>query len=133
MIETKRDLTVHIKLDAKKTLPFPELDDFADQLVPFYTLSELIQIDKTIYSNDFHFIQSNISNKKGITIAFAVLFGIFLVLSIVMTIIYFKKFKTPHYLKTKSILESEGDIDDMDEFDKLAGNWIDLQDLTKRD
>ena len=56
MIEQKRDTTVYLFLSDEKTLPFPEFDKIGKQLIPFYNLRDTRALDRSIYGDEYGFI-----------------------------------------------------------------------------
>lgn len=92
MISTMKDTTVYLWFKKTQSLAFPDLDYIGQQLIPFYDFKESIMIDTEIWNNDYNFISADLHKKLSITVAFGVLFGVFLIVGIVMLIIWFTKY-----------------------------------------
>lgn len=92
MISTMKDTTVYLYFKDQQCLAFPDLDNIGEQLIPFYDFKESIMIDTEIWNDDFEFISADLHRKLGITVAFGILFGLFLIVGIVLLVIWFTKY-----------------------------------------
>jgi hypothetical protein len=119
MINQQKTTSVFVYLDS--TLPFPTLDNIGKQMIPFYDVVEKIDMNRNRFNENYGYANSANKSKKSLLITFAVLTGVFFIITVVAIVFCVKRSKTDVVLSVAEATfhQETTEIEDEKKYGKL--------------